>query len=673
MTDRLYICNNKTILILLIVILLILFISYYIKLSIDKHSNVIERFNNLQIYQNNVELRDCQVYFTTDIEGCDNKYNEDPDNTCKYKFEGWKESQSSKEANNNNVSYANKIYINGNLNESSFTNVIEDTRCFHPLTNVIKDSRCLYPLTNKNIEENNIYTLNNSKYIGKDLYPFNIDDNICSIVENIHNELKDKIFYKFILNDDNILIDIKKVSINKDQNGFDIDNNFNINIFTKKQEYGLAYSDGNKFNIFQVTSYKILDIKIYAFRYNYLCHGTQIKAFRSMDGKLLRGNFIDFSNQNITLSYGNNLSYININNNNWNGFKNPSREQNKYYQITDKIQDINKTLKENIDKVFKIRKDRLVQNKADIDNLEKNLIPIRATNTELRVRYINKYGSIEGFVDYDDLDYDDDLDYYDDLDYDDDLDYYDDLNYYQKVFYSLIKSLFDIIGGKNYFVIEGFRRNKRYRHRARRTSYVSQQINNTRRVQAIIGRNHIKAFYEALQKKKQEAAEAERKRIAEADRKRIADAAETERRRIADAAETERKRIEEESARIKRDAKKAITDSDNNLNNKINDIAYAKNRYYSDIRNYDIEYDNRFNGNNDIIKLDNFNKWITSINIKKEVDRIGNGIPVIKNNSKVKDIFNITDIQIKSYITFEQTTVRMKGTKSIYVEYFDIN
>jgi len=39
----------------------------------------------------------------------------------------------------------------------------------------------------------------------------------------------------------------------------------------------------------------------------------------------------------------------------------------------------------------------------------------------------------------------------------------------------------------------------------------------------------------------------------------------------------------------------------------------------------------------------------------------------------VKDIFNITDIQIKSYITFEQTTIRTKGTKSIYVEYFDIN
>jgi hypothetical protein len=164
-----------------------------------------------------------------------------------------------------------------------------------------------------------------------------------------------------------------------------------------------------------------------------------IKAFRSMDGKLLRDNFIDISNENITLSYGNNSSYININNNNWNGFKNPSRELNKYYRITDKIQDINKTLKQNIDNVFKIRKDRLVQNKADIDNLETNLIPIRKTNNELRVRYKNKYGSIEGFVDYNDLDYDDDL------------------NYYQKVFYSLIKSLFDIIGGKYYFVIEGFR------------------------------------------------------------------------------------------------------------------------------------------------------------------------------------------------------------------------
>lgn len=162
-----------------------------------------------------------------------------------------------------------------------------------------------------------------------------------------------------------------------------------------------------------------------------------IKAFRSMDGKLLRDNFIDISNENITLSYGNNSSYININNNNWNGFKNPSRELNKYYRITDKIQDINKTLKQNIDNVFKIRKDRLVQNKADIDNLETNLIPIRKTNNELRVRYKNKYGSIEGFVDYDDLDYSD-------------LDY-------QKVFYSLIKSLFDIIGGKYYFVIEGFR------------------------------------------------------------------------------------------------------------------------------------------------------------------------------------------------------------------------
>ena len=87
--------------------------------------------------------------------------------------------QSSIESNNNNVSYANKIYINGDLNKSLFTNVIEDTRCF-------------YPFTNENVSNENVYTLNNSKYIGKDLYPFNINNNICSIVEKIHSKLKGK-------------------------------------------------------------------------------------------------------------------------------------------------------------------------------------------------------------------------------------------------------------------------------------------------------------------------------------------------------------------------------------------------------------------------------------------------------------------------------------------------
>ena len=312
MTDRLYICDNKTILILLIAILLILFISYYIKLSIDKHNNVIERFNNLQIYQNNVELRDCQVYFTTDIQDCDNKYKDDPEDTCKYKFEGWKELQSSTESNNNNASYSNKIYINGNLNESSFTNVLEDTRCF-------------YPFTNQNIPSNNIYTLNNSKYIGKDLYPFNINNNICSSTKPIEGSLISKMFYKFIIDEKNILKDIRKVYINEKQNGFIIDKDYNIDTFTREQGYGLAYSNNNTFNLFQVSKFEEINIKIYRFKYNYLCYETQITSFSLIDGNLLRGAFIELNNNdknNITSPVD-----IRISKFNWNNYKNSNESE----------------------------------------------------------------------------------------------------------------------------------------------------------------------------------------------------------------------------------------------------------------------------------------------------------------------------------------------------------
>jgi hypothetical protein len=310
MTYRLYICNNKTI--LLIAILLILFISYYIKLSFDKHSNIIEKFNNLQIYQNNVELRDCQVYFTTDIQGCDNKYNDDPYDTCKYKFEGWKELQSSTESNNNNVSYANKIYIDGNLNKSSFTNVIEDTRCF-------------YPLTNENIPSDNIYTLNNSKYIGKDLYPFNINDKVCSSIKPIKSSLISKMFYKFIIGIDNSLTDIKKVSINEKQNGFIIDNDYNIDTFTKEQGYGLAYSKDKTFNLFQVSKFEDINIKIYRFKYNYLCHETQITSFSLIDGNLLRGKFIQLNNNDKNSITS--VIDIKIPDFNWNNYKNSKTEK----------------------------------------------------------------------------------------------------------------------------------------------------------------------------------------------------------------------------------------------------------------------------------------------------------------------------------------------------------
>jgi hypothetical protein len=55
------------------------------------------------------KLRDCKVYFTSDIEGCDNK-EDTPTKTCSYKFDGWQEFDTYTDNNETTTTYEKKVY-----------------------------------------------------------------------------------------------------------------------------------------------------------------------------------------------------------------------------------------------------------------------------------------------------------------------------------------------------------------------------------------------------------------------------------------------------------------------------------------------------------------------------------------------------------------------------------
>lgn len=350
----------EKILLLLFLIIFIIAI-YYISKTCYKHNSILEKFSEKQLYKN-VKFRDCQVYFTNNKEQCDKDYKSDSNNTCKYKFKGWKEIAETTDTNNNVYKYADKVYVDNKLNENDYKNIVEETRCFYKLGEDDDNSG------------DNVTTIDSVAYKYQDFFPFNMENSICGVSYPTKTELKEKKFYEFVLDNNNIIKNIKKVDILPGQNGFKVDDSFSIKKFVEKYGNGLEYKSNNEFNIYQVSSFPDINVKVHKFTYNYLCNNTQVMNYNIIRTKINIGNIINLPNNSVIIRPTNNGNSIDtdISGIDWNKFKNSNQNlrEDKRQAIIDALVARKKVLEDqlkNKNKETSIKLAKIKENIADDD------------------------------------------------------------------------------------------------------------------------------------------------------------------------------------------------------------------------------------------------------------------------------------------------------------------
>jgi len=348
----------EKILLLLILIIFIIAI-YYISKTCYKHNSILEKFSEKQIYKN-AKFRDCQVYFTNNKEKCDEDYKSDSNNTCKYKFRGWKEIAEIKDSNNNVYKYADKVYVDNELNENDYKNIVEETRCFYKLGDDVDKSG------------DNVTTIDSIAYKYQEFYPFSMENSICGVSYPTKTELKGKKFYEFVLDNNNIIKNIKKVDILPGQNGFKVDDSFSIKKFVEKYGNGLEYKSKNEFNIYRVSRIPDVDVKVHKFTYNYLCYNTQVMNYNIIRTKINIGNIINLTNNSVIVRPKNNGNFIDtdISGIDWNKFKNSNTnfKEDKRNAIIDALVARKKVLEDelkNKNKETAIKLAKIKENIAD--------------------------------------------------------------------------------------------------------------------------------------------------------------------------------------------------------------------------------------------------------------------------------------------------------------------
>jgi len=315
-------------------------------------------------YPENMNFRDCQIYFTSNIDKCDSDKSSDPHNTCKYVFNGWKEFDSTTNENGQQILYPKKIYNRDYTNDVDIINGPLVNKCFKPFTlnsaksfeyenNELVNHDCKGTLGRTDYDTN---SFNNTKYSSfnflNDTNPLtnynNVVSSICSVRYAPLKDLNNKKFYKFELDAQNVIQNIKKCSFNSYQNDLIVDNTFSLNNFlTNNTAYGLEYKEENGgkkyFNIFQVSSYPPKTVNVYTFKYNYLCTNSQITSFDKRQKQIQVNNFINtptIQNATISLDIDNTLT--------WDDYKNPQnidtkvdKRQKIINDLNSKINDIN--------------------------------------------------------------------------------------------------------------------------------------------------------------------------------------------------------------------------------------------------------------------------------------------------------------------------------------------
>lgn len=352
--------SNENIIIFSLIIILIAI--YFLVTTFSKHNNILEKFDTKNLY-NNIKFRDCQVYFTNEKKECDKMYAMDNNNICKYKFKNWKEIDSTSDSEGNIYKYPDKVIIAKKLNEKDFVNPKQDTRCFHELS--YNDYLSIGPEGNTQVIDNKYYT-----YI--DHVPFNPNTNICSIKMPLAKNLSGKEFYKIDLLSSkyNNIININKCKLNEAQNSFNIYNDFKFNDLIEKYGVGLEYHNNNYLIAFQVTKFPLINIKIYKFRYNYLCYQTQITDYKIFDSKLNMNYLFAVYNSAILIPFGSVERKIieNISGIDWNKYRNTSNYKSDMRPKM--LQDLKKRKQELIDQ--QTRKNN--KNELILDKIKANII-----------------------------------------------------------------------------------------------------------------------------------------------------------------------------------------------------------------------------------------------------------------------------------------------------------
>ena len=319
--------------VLFLSLITLILVIYYLVKTYFKHNIILESFSEKTLYSD-VKFRDCQVYFTNDKEKCDRDYAANNKDTCKYMFEDWKEIDKIGDG----AIKKHKVYVDNKLNEGDYTNIREETRCFYKLEKDDEKSG-----DNTMIIDNNYYAYN-------DFYPFSIDNSICNIVAPIKTGIKGKQFYEFILDKENSLVDIKKVSISAQQNSFIVDSTFTISKFIEQYGNGLEYYKENAFRVYKISKFPDFDVKVHKFTYNYLCYNTKIKNYSMINAKIQLNNFLTSSNKEEIIQLTDNID-TNIAGIKWDNYKNSDSKNrlDKKSAIIKALEDRKKVVQDEID------------------------------------------------------------------------------------------------------------------------------------------------------------------------------------------------------------------------------------------------------------------------------------------------------------------------------------
>lgn len=267
------------------------------------------------------KFRECKVYFTNDVNGCDTQA-DTPTKTCSYKFDGWLEFDTYTDINGATLTYPKKKYDPNASNTNELINSHITSKCFKEFdyngkgsakrfeykeNKVVKyDSKGSRDNTeiDTNIFGGKKYTsiqfMNNTDSARDNLA--NVIDSICSLKYTPIRDLTGKTFYKFVLDANNNLETIRKLSLNADQSSFDT---FTvngtaavaINDFAILGSHGLRFDDYNRLQVFINKAAVSTQMNIYKFNYvSNICANSQIKNYTKHSQNIKVTDFVTLGN-----------------------------------------------------------------------------------------------------------------------------------------------------------------------------------------------------------------------------------------------------------------------------------------------------------------------------------------------------------------------------------------
>jgi len=279
-------------------------------------------------------LRDCKVYFTDDIDGCD-KQQDTTTKTCSYKLDGWQEFNTYTDNNGGTITYEKKKYKPDATNTNEIINAHLTTRCFKEFdSNGQGNARgfeykqnALVTYDAKGTTNNGVTDANtfggkkytsiqfiNSANAGDNLAK--VIDSICSVKYDTIAALNGKVFYKFIFDTNKNITAIEKVKFNDNQTGIVKIQNDALTDFASLGSHGLRFDDsGQQLQIFINDTGINKNMNIYKFNYlTNICDNAQIKDYMKHASQNVNINkFVSFeplSNNKFATIAIDNLNYI---------------------------------------------------------------------------------------------------------------------------------------------------------------------------------------------------------------------------------------------------------------------------------------------------------------------------------------------------------------------------